>query len=242
MVPLLQTDPKSDSSIHLDLPPSEEKDVQENVKDSLKDSGEDLSILDNWLEDFLFNPSSSSLLERQNFLQVVLPFTESQRPDEREKAVNIIDWLIRSFVSPSSVGVCVSGNRHLGEEELLQDLGRVVGRLILCCAPNNQTIRFAAADALRYLYKFTLQQRSKRNNDKLGPSGQRGQSKAKQSTMPPHPFSSARGRNKKPSQCQSRGAAVLHQLQGPRNPASGQRVQKQEDMDKVIATHLSGVP
>ncbi|KAM9611798.1 uncharacterized protein ACIBXB_000209 [Morphnus guianensis] len=160
MVPLLQTDPKSDSSIHLDLPPSEEKDVQENVKDSLKDSGEDLSILDNWLEDFLFNPSSSSLLERQNFLQVVLPFTESQRPDEREKAVNIIDWLIRSFVSPSSVGVCVSGNRHLGEEELLQDLGRVVGRLILCCAPNNQTIRFAAADALRYLYKFTLQQRS----------------------------------------------------------------------------------
>ncbi|XP_069633877.1 maestro heat-like repeat-containing protein family member 7 [Haliaeetus albicilla] len=161
MVPLLQTDPKSDSCIHLDLPPSEEKDIQENVKDSLKDSGEDLSILDNWLKDFLFNPSSSSFLEQQNFLQVLLPFTESQRPDEREKAVNIIDWLIRSFVSPSSVRVGVSGNHHLGEEKLFQDLGRVVGRLILCCAPNNQTIRFAAANALQYLYKFTLQQRSR---------------------------------------------------------------------------------
>lgn len=37
---LALSDPKSDSCIHLDLPPSEEKDVQEDVKDSLKDSGE----------------------------------------------------------------------------------------------------------------------------------------------------------------------------------------------------------
>ena len=41
---------------------------------------QDLSILDNWLKDFLFNPSSSSFLEQQNFLQVWHFQSRSQLP------------------------------------------------------------------------------------------------------------------------------------------------------------------
>ncbi|XP_064380483.1 maestro heat-like repeat-containing protein family member 7 isoform X3 [Dromaius novaehollandiae] len=97
--------------------------------------------------------------------QVLLPFTESQRAAERERAVHKIAQLSKLLTSSSlweghvpSRGVQDS-TASLGTEHF-QMLGQLVARLRLCCSDEDEGTRRGAADALCHLGSFLLKRES----------------------------------------------------------------------------------
>ncbi|XP_068779223.1 maestro heat-like repeat-containing protein family member 7 [Struthio camelus] len=125
-----------------------------------------LDAMDSMLQALVLSSASSSLVELQTILQVLLPFMESQRGVVRERAVGRIARLSDFLSSCSWLKVCPpSGEADAGPAHCSRThfpiLGRLVGRLILCCADWEQGSSRGAAEALRCLYQFLLQRNSR---------------------------------------------------------------------------------
>ncbi|XP_040449422.1 uncharacterized protein LOC121087945 [Falco naumanni] len=133
-----------------------------------------MAVMDSMLKVLVCSAGTLGILELQNILQVLLPFTRSQREAVQERAVAQIASLIE-FTTCSMPQVCscfaqtIVLRHQCSKSHQFAILGLLVGHLILCCTCKRERTRHKAAEALHHLHTFILKQRSKRGRVGLGP-------------------------------------------------------------------------
>ncbi|XP_066859476.1 maestro heat-like repeat-containing protein family member 7 [Anser cygnoides] len=127
-----------------------------------------MEALDSLLQVLVGSAGASGLLELQNILKLLLPFTQRQPEAVEERAMARIARLA-AFINTCSlpqVSSCFAGatvvRHHHPEKHRFSMLGRLVGSLLLCCTSKNEGTRHEAAEAVRHLYIFIGQQRRTR--------------------------------------------------------------------------------
>ncbi|NXK50632.1 MROH7 protein, partial [Chauna torquata] len=125
-----------------------------------------MAALDSLLQVLVCSAGASGLLELQDILKLLLPFTQHQLEAVEERAMAQIARLA-AFISTCSlpqVCSCFAGDmvlRHrCPEKHRFAMLGRLAGYLLLCCTSKNEGSSHEAAEAVRQLYTFIAQQRS----------------------------------------------------------------------------------
>ncbi|XP_067387535.1 maestro heat-like repeat-containing protein family member 7 [Emydura macquarii macquarii] len=108
-----------------------------------------LEAMDQMLKALMCEDEKPNLLELQNILEVLLPWTASNEVRGRLRAVERITWLIR---------LIASHHKFNGLDEF-KVLGQLVGCLTLCCADQDQEICRWAVDGLHHIYSFMLRQK-----------------------------------------------------------------------------------
>eukprot|EP00075_Anas_platyrhynchos_P014945 XP_027304198.1 uncharacterized protein LOC113841721 isoform X1 [Anas platyrhynchos] len=153
-----------------------------------------VEALDSLLQALVSSAGACGLLELQNIVKLLLPFTQQQPEAVEERAMARIAGLA-AFLNTCSlpqVSSCFAGatvlRHHHPEKHRFALLGRLVGYLLLCCTCESEGKSHEAAKAVRHLCLFVTQQRSERSRVGPGPS-RHGHSQA--STRPPGPLSSA---------------------------------------------------
>ncbi|XP_064360509.1 maestro heat-like repeat-containing protein family member 7 [Dromaius novaehollandiae] len=141
------------------LPPKED---MEKLDTSLY--SKTLESMDSMLEVLVLKSATSSLLELQHILQLLLPFTTSERAAVRERAVGRIGRLSNLLANYSSLEVwCPFGgvdeSPTCSGKISVPMLGQLVGRLILCCAYEDAETNRGALDALHCLFRFVVQRK-----------------------------------------------------------------------------------
>ncbi|XP_055565683.1 uncharacterized protein LOC129736026 [Falco cherrug] len=134
-----------------------------------------MAVMDSMLQVLVCSAGTLGILELQNILQVLLPFTKSQREAVQERAMARIATLIHFTTTCSMPQVCscfaqtIVLRHQCSKSHQFAILGLLVGHLILCCTCKHERTRHEAAVALHHLHTFILQQRSKRGRVGLGP-------------------------------------------------------------------------
>ncbi|XP_068766433.1 maestro heat-like repeat-containing protein family member 7 [Struthio camelus] len=141
------------------LPPRED---METVDMSLY--SKTLDAMDNMLEVLVLKSATSSLLELQKILQMLLPFTKTERAAVRERAVGRIGRLSKLLANYSSLEVWhpfggVDESPACYGKIPVPMLGQLVGCLILCCAYEDAETKGGALDALHCLFRFVVQRK-----------------------------------------------------------------------------------
>ncbi|KAM6238905.1 maestro heat-like repeat-containing protein family member 7 [Spheniscus humboldti] len=124
-----------------------------------------LDAMDTMLWTLVLSSPSSGFPELQAILQMLLTFANCQSAAVCERAVGRIGRLSDLLASCSSVQVW---STFVGDNDSpachteirIPLLGQLLGRLILCCTCKNREISWGALDALHYLFRFILQQKS----------------------------------------------------------------------------------
>ncbi|NXI38761.1 MROH5 protein, partial [Galbula dea] len=126
-----------------------------------------LATMDSMLQVLVRSAGTLGVLELQNILQLLLPYTSSQLAEVQERATGRIARLANFITTYPLLQVCpcfaqskvrrhqCSKSHHFGM------LGRLVGHLTLSCTCKNKGTCHEAAEALHHLHTFILQQRSK---------------------------------------------------------------------------------
>ncbi|XP_037243121.1 maestro heat-like repeat-containing protein family member 7 isoform X4 [Falco rusticolus] len=126
-----------------------------------------MAVMDSMLQALVCSAGTLGILELQNILQVLLPFTKSQREAVQERAVARIATLIQFTTTCSMPQVCscfaqtIVLRHQCSKSHQFAILGLLVGHLILCCTCKHERTRHEAAVALHHLHTFILQQRSR---------------------------------------------------------------------------------
>ncbi|XP_035170280.1 uncharacterized protein LOC118159839 [Oxyura jamaicensis] len=161
-----------------------------------------LEALDSLLQVLVGSAGASGLLELQNILKLLLPFTQQQPEAVEERAMARIARLA-AFLNTCSlpqVSSCFAGatvvRHHHPEKHRFSMLGRLVGSLLLCCTSKSEGKSHEAAEAVRHLYIFIGQQRSERSRVGLGPSrhGHAGTARPAPGRLGPSPQQERPGR------------------------------------------------
>ncbi|XP_040425051.1 uncharacterized protein LOC121075628 [Cygnus olor] len=161
-----------------------------------------VEALDSLLQVLVGSAGASGLLELQNILKLLLPFTQQQPEAVEERAMARIARLA-AFINTCSlpqVSSCFAGatvvRHHHPEKHRFSMLGRLVGYLLLCCTSENEGKSHEAAEAVRHLYIFIGQQRSERSRVGLGPSrhGHAGTARPAPGRLGPSPQQERRDR------------------------------------------------
>ncbi|XP_075766290.1 maestro heat-like repeat-containing protein family member 7 isoform X3 [Pelodiscus sinensis] len=108
-----------------------------------------LEAMDGMLKALMCKDEKPDLVELQNILEFLLPWTTSNEVHERLRAVERIAWLIR----------LIAGHHKFKGVEGFRVPGQLVGCLTLCCAEHEQEICRWAVDGLHHLYSFMLRQK-----------------------------------------------------------------------------------
>ncbi|NXS68455.1 MROH1 protein, partial [Pandion haliaetus] len=126
-----------------------------------------LATMDSMLQVLVHSAGTLGILELQNILQLLLPFTNSQLAAVQERAMARIARLANFITTYSLPQVCpcfaqATVLRHqCSKTHQFVMLGRLVGHLTLCCTCKDKGTRHEAAEALHHLHTFVLQQRSR---------------------------------------------------------------------------------
>ncbi|NXK03941.1 MROH7 protein, partial [Herpetotheres cachinnans] len=126
-----------------------------------------VAVMDSMLQVLVCSAGTLGILELQNILQLLLPFTSSQMAAVQERAMARIARLINFTTTYSMPQVCpcfaqTTVFRHqCSKTHRFAILGRLVGHLTLCCTCKYEGTRHEAAEALHHLHTFILQQRSR---------------------------------------------------------------------------------
>eukprot|EP00075_Anas_platyrhynchos_P014812 XP_027304065.1 uncharacterized protein LOC113841602 isoform X2 [Anas platyrhynchos] len=127
-----------------------------------------VEALDSLLQALVSSAGACGLLELQNILKLLLPFTQQQPEAMEERAMVRIAGLA-AFLNTCSlpqVSSCFAGatvlRHHHPEKHRFALLGRLVGYLLLCCTCESEGKSHEAAKAVRHLCLFVTQQRSTR--------------------------------------------------------------------------------
>ncbi|NXH75244.1 MROH7 protein, partial [Hydrobates tethys] len=127
-----------------------------------------LDTMDSMLQALVRNASTLGILELQNIFQLLLPFTGSQLAVVQQRAMTRIARLAHFITSYPELQVCpcfaqrtLLGHGCSKTHQFVM-LGRLVGHLTLCCTYKDKETHHEAAEALRHLHTFLLQQKSKR--------------------------------------------------------------------------------
>ncbi|NXU29718.1 MROH7 protein, partial [Thalassarche chlororhynchos] len=126
-----------------------------------------LDMMNGMLQVLVRSASALGILELQNILQLLLPFTNSQLAAVQERAMGRIARLANFITTYPELQVCpcfaqATVLRHgCSKAHRFVMLGRLVGHLTLCCTCKDKGTHREAAEALYHLHTFILQQRSK---------------------------------------------------------------------------------
>ncbi|NWH52387.1 MROH5 protein, partial [Fregata magnificens] len=124
-----------------------------------------LAAMDSMLQVLVRSAGTLSILELQNILQLLLPFTTSRLAAVRERAMARIARLANFITTYPLLQVCpcfaqATILRHqCSKTQQFVMLGRLVGHLTLCCTCKDKGTRHEATEALHHLHTFILQQR-----------------------------------------------------------------------------------
>ncbi|NXJ36605.1 MROH7 protein, partial [Ciconia maguari] len=124
-----------------------------------------LAAMDSMLQVLVRSADTLGILELQNILQLLLPFTNSQLAVVQERAMARIARLANFITTYPLLQVCpcfaqTTVLRHqCSKTYQFVMLGRLVGHLTLCCTCKDKGTRHEAAEALHHLHTFILQQR-----------------------------------------------------------------------------------
>ncbi|XP_075369772.1 maestro heat-like repeat family member 5 [Mycteria americana] len=124
-----------------------------------------LAAMDSMLQVLVRSAGTLGILELQNILQLLLPFTNSQPAAVQERAMARIARLANFITTYPLPQVCpcfaqTTVLRHqCSKTYQFVMLGRLVGHLTLCCTCKDKGTRHEAAEALHHLHTFILQQR-----------------------------------------------------------------------------------
>ncbi|NXR04710.1 MROH7 protein, partial [Sagittarius serpentarius] len=126
-----------------------------------------LATMDSMLQVLVCSAGTLGILELQNILQLLLPFTSSQLAVVQERAMARIARLANFITTYPLLQVCpcfaqATVLRHqCSKTQQFVMLGRLVGHLTLCCTCKDKGTCCEAAEALHHLYTFVLQQRNR---------------------------------------------------------------------------------
>ncbi|OXB58145.1 hypothetical protein ASZ78_006917, partial [Callipepla squamata] len=126
---------------------------------------ETMEALHHLLQVLVGSAGASVLLELQNILELLLPFTTCQLMATEERAVACIARLLTfsNTCSLPEVCSCFTGAvvlRHqCTENQRFPVLGKLTGHLILCCTSSDEGTRDEAMKAVRQLFIFIASQR-----------------------------------------------------------------------------------
>ncbi|NXY67026.1 MROH5 protein, partial [Glareola pratincola] len=136
---------------------------------------ETLAALDSMLQSLVRSAGTLGTMELQNIFQLLLPLTTSQTEVVEERAMARIATLANFMTSYTLPQIChcfvqATHRRHrCSKTQRFVMLGKLVGHLTLCCTCKDRGTRHQAAEALRHLHTFLVQQTSKRRRIALGP-------------------------------------------------------------------------
>ncbi|XP_021265315.1 maestro heat-like repeat-containing protein family member 7 [Numida meleagris] len=126
---------------------------------------ETMEALHHLLQVLVGSAGASVLLELQNIVELLLPFTTCQLAAVEERAVACIARLLAfsNTCSLPEVCSCFTGAvmlRHrCTENQRFPVLGKLAGHLILCCTSTDEATRDEAMKAVRQLFIFIASQR-----------------------------------------------------------------------------------
>ncbi|NXL44764.1 MROH5 protein, partial [Podilymbus podiceps] len=126
-----------------------------------------LTAMDSMLQVLVRSAGTLGILELQNILQLLLPFTSSQPAEVQERAMARIARLANFITIYPLPQIChcfahATVFRHqCSKIHQFTMLGRLVGHLTLCCTSKDKGTCQEAAEALHHLHTFILQQRSR---------------------------------------------------------------------------------
>ncbi|XP_052632027.1 maestro heat-like repeat-containing protein family member 6 [Harpia harpyja] len=126
-----------------------------------------LATMDSMLQVLVRSAGTLGIVELQNILELLLPFTNSQLAAVQERAMARIARLANFITTYSLPQVCpcfaqATVLRHqCSKTHQFVMLGKLVGHLTLCCTCKDKGTRHEAAEALHHLHTFVLQQRSR---------------------------------------------------------------------------------
>ncbi|KAF1537889.1 Maestro heat-like repeat-containing protein family member 7, partial [Eudyptula albosignata] len=126
-----------------------------------------LATMDSMLQTLVRSAGTLGILELQNILQLLLPFTNFQLAAVQERALARIASLANFITIYPLPQVCpcfaqATVLRHqCSKTHRFTMLGRLVGHLSLCCTCKDKGTCNEAAEALHHLHTFILQQRSR---------------------------------------------------------------------------------
>ncbi|NWQ96345.1 MROH7 protein, partial [Burhinus bistriatus] len=128
-----------------------------------------LAAMDSMLQSLVCSAGTFGVLELQNILQLLLPFTNSQTAVVQERALARIARLANFITTYALLQVCpcfaratVAGHQCSKTHQFVM-LGKLVGHLTLCCTCDDKRTRHEAAEALHHLHIFVVQQLSRRS-------------------------------------------------------------------------------
>ncbi|GAB0194588.1 maestro heat-like repeat-containing protein family member 6 [Grus japonensis] len=142
------------------LPPQEEP---QGPKTSLY--SKTLDAMDSMLQALVHSADTLGILELQNILQLLLPFTSSHLAAVQERAVARVARLADFITTYPLPQICpcfaqdVILRHQCSKIHRFTMMGKLVGQLILCCTCRDKGTRQEAAEALQNLHTFILQQR-----------------------------------------------------------------------------------
>ncbi|NXE14817.1 MROH7 protein, partial [Lophotis ruficrista] len=125
-----------------------------------------LAAMDSMLQTLVRSAGTLGLLELQNILQFLLPFTDSQLAGVQERAVARIAELTNFITTYTLLQLCpcfaqaTRFTHQCPEAHRFLVLGRLVGHLTLCCTSKNSRTCEKAVRALYNLHVFILQQKT----------------------------------------------------------------------------------
>ncbi|XP_069626026.1 uncharacterized protein [Haliaeetus albicilla] len=126
-----------------------------------------LATMDSMLQVLVCSAGTLGIVELQNILQLLLPFTNSQLAEVQERAMARIARLANFITTYSLPQVCpcfaqaIVLRHQCSKTHQFVMLGKLVGHLTLCCTCKDKGTRHEAAEALHHLHTFVLQQRSR---------------------------------------------------------------------------------
>ncbi|NXC49347.1 MROH7 protein, partial [Penelope pileata] len=124
-----------------------------------------MEALDHLLQVLVGSAGASGLLELQNILKLLLPFTKCQLAAVEERAIACIARLLAfsSTCSLPKVCSCFTGagvlRHHCTDNQRFPTLGRLVAHLILCCTSADEGTSNEALEAVHQLFTFITNQR-----------------------------------------------------------------------------------
>ncbi|XP_042679728.1 maestro heat-like repeat-containing protein family member 7 [Centrocercus urophasianus] len=126
---------------------------------------ETMEALHRLLQGLVGSAGTSVLMELQNILELLLPFTTCQLAAVEERAVACIGRLLAFSNTCSLPKVCscfmgaVVLRHHCTENQRFPVLGKLAGQLILCCTSTDEGTRDEAMKAVHQLFIFIASQR-----------------------------------------------------------------------------------
>ncbi|NWH19897.1 MROH1 protein, partial [Grus americana] len=124
-----------------------------------------LDAMDSMLQALVHSADTLGILELQNILQLLLPFTSSHLAAVQERAVARVARLADFITTYPLPQICpcfaqdVILRHQCSKIHRFTMMGKLVGQLILCCTCRDKGTRQEAAEALQNLHTFILQQR-----------------------------------------------------------------------------------